>query len=63
MVLAMCLLTASVNAQQGDPRGEEWREDRTANAVGLYKVFEDLGSGMIQYHMKFAFRSITEDVT
>jgi hypothetical protein len=51
MMLAACLLTASVNAQQRDPRLGEWREDRTANSVGLYNVFEDLGNGMIRYHI------------
>ena len=51
MMLAACLLTASVNAQQRDPRIGEWREDRTANSVGLYNVFEDLGNGMIQFHI------------
>jgi hypothetical protein len=49
-MLAACLLTASVNAQQRDPRIGEWRENRTANSVGLYNVFEDLGDGMIRYH-------------
>jgi hypothetical protein len=48
MTLAVCLLAASVNAQQRDPRIGEWREDRTANSVGLYNVFEDLGNGMIR---------------
>ena len=51
LMLAACLLTASVNAQQRDPRIGEWREDRTANSVGLYNVFEDLGDGMIRYHI------------
>jgi hypothetical protein len=51
LMLAVCLLTASVNAQQRDPRIGEWREDRTANSVGLYNVFEDLGNGMIRYHI------------
>ena len=51
MMLAVCLLTASVNAQQRDPRIGEWREDRTANSVGLYNVFEDLGNGMIRYNI------------
>src|SRR5262245_42919624 len=51
VMLAVCLLTASVNAQQRDPRIGEWREDRTANSVGLYNVFEDLGNGMIWYHI------------
>src|SRR6266853_696505 len=50
LILAACLLTASVNAQQRDPRIGEWREERTANSVGLYNVFEDLGDGMIRYH-------------
>jgi len=50
-MLAACLLTASANAQQRDPRVGEWREDRTANSVGLYNVFEDLGDGMIRYHI------------
>lgn len=51
LMLAACLLTASVNAQQRDPRIGEWREDRTANSVGLYNVFEDLGDGMIRYRI------------
>ena len=51
VMLAVCLSTASVNAQQRDPRIGEWREDRTANSVGLYNVFEDLGNGMIRYHI------------
>ena len=51
MMLAVCLLTARVNAQQRDPRIGEWREDRTATSVGLYNVFEDLGNGMIRYHI------------
>ena len=51
MMLAVCLLTASVNAQQRDPRIGEWREDRTATSVGLYNVFEDLGNGMIRFHI------------
>jgi len=51
LVLAACLLAASVNAQQRDPRVGEWREDRTATSVGLYNVFEDLGDGMIRYHI------------
>src|SRR6516162_9689292 len=51
MTLAMCLLTAGVNAQQRDPRIGEWREDRTANSVGLYNVFEDVGNGMVRYHI------------
>jgi len=40
-----------MNAQQRDPRIGEWREDRTANSVGLYNIFEDLGNGMIRYHI------------
>ena len=51
LLLASCLLTASSNAQQPDPRIGELREDRTANSVGLYNVFEDLGNGMIRYHI------------
>jgi|SRR5437867_1067775 len=51
LMLAVCLLTASVNAEQRDPRIGEWREDRTANSVGLYNVFEDLGNGMIRVHI------------
>ena len=51
ITLAVCLLTASVNAQQREPRIGEWREDRTANSVGLYNVFEDLGNGMIRFHI------------
>ena len=51
LMLAVCLLTVSVNAEQRDPRIGEWREDRTANSVGLYNVFEDLGDGMIRYHI------------
>src|SRR5206468_6275395 len=51
LMLAVCLFTASVNAQQRDPRIGEWREDRTANSVGLYNVFEDLGNGMIRAHI------------
>ena len=51
LMLAACLLAASVNAQQRDPRVGEWREDRTATSVGLYNVFEDLGDGMIRYHI------------
>jgi hypothetical protein len=50
VMLAACLLT-SVSAQQRDPRIGEWREDRTANSVGLYNVFEDLGNGVIRYHI------------
>jgi len=50
-MLAACLFPASVNAQQRDPRMGEWREDRTATSVGLYNVFEDLGNGMIRYHI------------
>ena len=49
LMLAACLLAASVNAQQRDPRVGEWREDRTVTSVGLYNVFEDLGNGMIRY--------------
>ena len=57
VTLAMCLLAASVNAQQRDPRIGEWREDRTANSVGLYNVFEDLGNGMIcEFHVYVANR-------
>jgi len=52
-MLAACLLIANVNAQQRDPRIGEWREDRTANSVGLYNVFEDLGNGMIRYHIAY----------
>ena len=51
VMLAVCLLSAIVNAQQRDPRLGEWREDRTATSVGLYNIFEDLGNGMIRYHM------------
>src|SRR5437867_5704992 len=51
LMLAVCFLTASVNAQQRDARIGEWREDRTANSVGLYNVFEDLGNGMIRSHI------------
>jgi hypothetical protein len=51
MLLLPCLLTTSVNAQQRDPRIGEWREDRTANSVGLYNVVEDLGNGMMRYHI------------
>jgi hypothetical protein len=51
VMLAVCVLTASVNAQQRDPRIGEWREDRTATSVGQYNIFEDLGNGMIRYHM------------
>lgn len=51
LMLAACLLAASVNAQQRDPRVGEWREDRTATSVGLYNIFEDLGDGMIRYHI------------
>ena len=51
LMLAACLWTASGNAQQRDPRIGEWREDRTASSVGLYNVFEDLGNGMIRYHI------------
>ena len=50
-MLAPCLLVASVNGQQRDPRVGEWREDRTATSVGLYNVFEDLGDGMVRYHI------------
>src|SRR5215467_10927150 len=53
LMLAACLLAASVNAQHRDPRVGEWREDRTANSVGLYSVFEDLGNGMIRYHIAY----------
>jgi hypothetical protein len=51
MMVGVYLSTVSVNAQQRDPRIGEWREDRTANSVGLYNVFEDLGNGMIRYHI------------
>ena len=51
VMLAVCALSASVTAQQRDPRIGEWREDRTATSVGLYNIFEDLGNGMIRYHM------------
>src|SRR5215467_8265016 len=51
LMLAACLLAASVNAQHRDPRVGEWREDRTANSVGLYNVFEEFGNGMIRYHI------------
>ena len=51
LITAACVMTASVNAQQRDPRIGEWREDRTATSVGLYHVFEDLGNGMIRYHI------------
>src|SRR5215471_10600986 len=51
MLGVVYLLTASVNAQPRDPRIGEWREDRTANSVGLYQVFEELGNGMIRHHM------------
>ena len=51
LILAACLLTASVNGQQRDPRIGEWREDRNTSSVGLYNVFEDLGNGMIRYHI------------
>jgi len=51
VMLAVCLLSAIVYAQQRDPRIGEWREDRTATSVGLYNIFEDLGNGMIRYHM------------
>jgi hypothetical protein len=50
-MLAASLLLASVSAQQRDPRIGEWREDRTATSVGLYNIFEDLGNGMIRYHI------------
>jgi hypothetical protein len=50
-MLAAFLFTASVSAQPRDPRIGEWREDRTANSVGLYNVFEDLADGMIRYHI------------
>jgi hypothetical protein len=50
LLLGTCLLITG-NAQQRDPRIGEWREDRTANSVGLYNVFEDLGNGMIRYHI------------
>ncbi|MBZ5577937.1 MAG: hypothetical protein LAP40_15350 [Acidobacteriia bacterium] len=53
LMLATCLWTASVNGQPRDPRIGEWREDRTANSVGLYNVFEDLGNGMIRYHIAY----------
>src|SRR6516165_7112203 len=51
LMLAASLLLASVSAQQRDPRIGEWREDRTATSVGLYNIFEDLGNGMIRYHI------------
>src|SRR5215472_14591176 len=51
MMVGVYLLTASLNAQARDPRIGEWREDRTANSVGLYNVFEDRGDGMIRYHI------------
>ena len=51
LMLAACLLTASANAQPRDPRIGEWREDRSANSVGLYNVFEVLADGAIRYHM------------
>ena len=50
-MLASSLLLTGVSAQQRDPRIGEWREDRTATSVGLYNVFEDLGDGMIRYHI------------
>jgi hypothetical protein len=50
-MLALGLSTGSLNAQLRDPRIGEWREDRTASSVGLYNVFEDLGNGMIRYHI------------
>lgn len=50
-ILASSLFLACVSAQQRDPRIGEWREDRTATSVGLYNVFEDLGNGMIRYHI------------
>ena len=49
MILTLGICTA--NAQQRDPRIGDWREDRTASSVGLYNVFEDLGNGMIRYHI------------
>ena len=51
MILALSLWTASMNAQQRDPRIGEWREDRTPNSVGLYNIYEELGNGMIRYHI------------
>ena len=51
MILVVGLLTASINAQQRDPRIGEWREDRTPNSVGLYNIYEELGNGMIRYHI------------
>ena len=51
MMLGVCLWAVSVHAQLRDPRIGEWREDRTANSVGLYNVFEDLGNGMIRNHI------------
>jgi len=41
----------SDEAQVAATRIGEWREDRTANSVGLYHVFEDLGDGMIRHHI------------
>jgi hypothetical protein len=40
-----------MNAQQRDPRIGERREDRTPNSVGLYSIYEELGNGMIRYHI------------
>src|SRR5215472_332310 len=50
-MLAPFLWIANGNAQPRDPRIGDWREDRTASSVGLYNVFEDLGNGMIRYHI------------
>jgi len=53
VILALSLVAPRMNAQQRDPRIGEWREDRTANSVGLYNVFEDLGNGSIRYHIAY----------
>ncbi len=51
IILVVGLSTASMTAQVRDPRIGEWREDRTANSVGLYNIYEELGNGMIRYHI------------
>ena len=53
LMLAACLAAATSKAQPRDPRIGEWREDRTATSVGLYNVFEELGNGMIRYHIAY----------
>ena len=50
LVLMGPALTGLAQAQPGDPRLGEWREDHYAGAVGLYLVYEDLGNGITRTH-------------